>query len=437
MKKHAAVIILLAVLMLFSAAFTEEEEVQKDPPLPAGGPLELTAAVPFEGAGRDIFKGAVKEWEDATGNKVVVGYYVDGDDGYAEISDAFAGDAAPDVMYFPTDGPADELVRSGAVASISEIREAYPSYASNMKDGYMPKSTLDQQLYAVPVSGSFVSLFYNPIILEEAGVATPGKDYSWDQFLSDCQMIKDSGYLPIAASLEYLPHYWFEYTVMNHGTVQDQTDIPSMALVFDKTYKKWLAGLNDIKDLYSLGFFPEGGDVSQSYADSLFYGGQAAFMLGNNQKIDYFREMAPEMVNDLAAGYVPAQGGRLATDILSGITDGYYISKKTFDSEEKRDAAVSLVDYLTRDGIVKAMGGTNLTALKNNTAEPIVDVDNLADTAAATARNASGASESVMDFVSVEAKGELLSNVYGIAMGDINPKDVLSSVIDINKKYPR
>ena len=80
----------------------------------------------------------------------------------------------------------------------------------------------DGKSYAVPSSGFWENMFVNTKVLEDCGVAVPGPDYTWDQFLKDCQAIKDKGYTPIACSLFEVPHYWFEFCVMNNGTLANQ-----------------------------------------------------------------------------------------------------------------------------------------------------------------------------------------------------------------------
>ena len=66
-------------------------------------------------------------------------------------------------------------------------------------------------------------------VLSDCGVAVPGPDYTWDQFLADCETIKAKGYAPIACSLFEVPHYWFEFCVMNNGTLGEQLAIPGSA----------------------------------------------------------------------------------------------------------------------------------------------------------------------------------------------------------------
>jgi raffinose/stachyose/melibiose transport system substrate-binding protein len=37
----------------------------------------------------------------------------------------------------------------------------------------------------------------------------PGADTTWEEFLDDCEKIKNAGYTPIAAALGNIPHYWW------------------------------------------------------------------------------------------------------------------------------------------------------------------------------------------------------------------------------------
>ena len=47
-----------------------------------------------------------------------------------------------------------------------------------------------------------------------------------DQFLLDCETIKNAGFTPIACSLYEVFHYGFEFAVMNNGTLENQLEDP-------------------------------------------------------------------------------------------------------------------------------------------------------------------------------------------------------------------
>ena len=101
------------------------------------------------------------------------------------LTDFMTG-SEPDVLFYFTDADADPFINAGKVVSIEEIRETYPDYGTNMKQSMMAVAS-DGLHYAVPSYGFWENLFVNKAVLKQCGVTLPGSDYTWDQFLSDCQ----------------------------------------------------------------------------------------------------------------------------------------------------------------------------------------------------------------------------------------------------------
>ena len=159
------------------------------------------------------------------------------------------------VLFFFNGADANSFIEAGKVVSINDIRAEYPDYASNMNDDLIADSLVDGKKYAVPVNGFWEAMFVNTEILDAAGVAMPGADYTFDQFLADCQKIKDAGYTPIACALGNIPHYWWEYSIFNHTGVDKHLEVP--ASVDSEGGQAWVAGMEDIKTLYEAGCFPE------------------------------------------------------------------------------------------------------------------------------------------------------------------------------------
>ena len=93
--------------------------------------------------------------------------------------------------------------------------------------------------------------------------------------------------------------------------------------------------------------------------------GDAAFLIDGSWKIGYFQENNADNLEDFALSYVPGNGDRKATDLVGGISMGYYITKKAWDDPEKRDAAVKFVEHMTSDEVVSVFATTSVTALKN------------------------------------------------------------------------
>ncbi len=283
--------------------------------------------------------------------------------------------------------------------------------------------------YAVPSSGFWENMFVNTKVLADCGVAVPGPDYTWDQFLKDCQTIKDKGYAPIACSLFEVPHYWFEFCVMNNGTLASQLDIPASA--DDAVGQKWAAGLNDIKDLYEKGFFPDNTlTATDAETVQLFGDGEAAFLIDGSWKVNYFVENCPDSLEDYAIPYVPAKGERKASEAIGGISMGYFITKKAWDDPAKRAAAVEFVKHMTSDDVMSNFVTTEVTALKNG-ASPS-GLNPLQQSAADANGAITGVIGTVQDTITSEAKTDLFGNVQNVVTGAMTAEDAITSAIALN-----
>ena len=197
----------------------------------AAGPVEITVTTTFAGEDSNAqnYKNAVSGWEAATGNTVSDTSATSDETFKTRIITDFETGSEPDVLFFFNGADANDFVNAGKVVSIDDIRAEFPEYASNMNDDLIAASPADGKKYAVPVNGYWEAMFVNTKVLEDAGVAMPGADYTWDQFLADCQKIKDAGYSPIAAALGNIPHYWWEFAIYNQQTPADHLNIPGSA----------------------------------------------------------------------------------------------------------------------------------------------------------------------------------------------------------------
>ncbi len=376
---------------------------------------------------RKNFEAAVKAYEEATGNKVNDGSATSNEEWKAKVLTDFETGSEPDVLFYFTNADAEPFVSAGKVVSIEEIRKEYPEYAANMKDSMMAVAA-DGKQYSVPSSGYWENMFVNKKVLEDCGVAIPGPDYTWDQFLADCETIKANGFTPIACSLFEVPHYWFEFMVMNNGTVANHLTVP--ASVDDEAGQKWVKGLNDIKDLYERGFFPANTlTASDAETVELFNAGDAAFLIDGSWKVGYFTQNAAD-INDFAIAYVPGKGDRKASEAIGGISMGYFITTKAWNDPAKREAAVKFVECLTSDEILSTFVTTEVTALKNG-AKP-AGLNPLQQSAADTNGNVSAIAGAVQDLLTAEARGSLFANVQNIVTGKITAEDALAEALKLN-----
>ncbi|MBE6908680.1 MAG: extracellular solute-binding protein [Ruminococcaceae bacterium] len=399
------------------------------PAAPAAQSVTLNVVTSYGGddGNRGNFEAAVAAYEAATGNKVNDGSGTSNEEWKAKILTDFETGSEPDVLFFFTNADAEPIITANKVVSIDEIRSAYPDYATNMKDSMLAKAA-DGKSYAVPSSGYWENMFVNKTVLDACGIAVPGPDYTWDQFLQDCQKIKDEGYTPIACSLFEVPHYWFEFMVMNNGTVANHLDVPQSA--DDAAGKKWAAGLNDIKALYEAGFFPANTlTASDAETVEMFNDGEAAFLIDGSWKVGYFNENAQDL-NDFAISYVPAKGQRSASEAIGGISMGYFITRKAWDDPAKREAAVEFVSQLTSDDVLSTFVTTEVTALVNG-AKPS-GLNALQQSAADANAKITAIAGAVQDSLTAEARGDLFANVQNVVTGKMTAEDAIASALALN-----
>lgn len=339
--------------------------------------VELEVVTTFAGndGNAQNYKKYYQEWEKATGNKVIDMSATSDDTFKARVVTDFETGSEPDVLFFFNGADANNFIEAGKVISIEDIRAEFPDYASNMEDGKIPASLVDNKAYAVPVNGIWEAMFVNMEVLDAAGVAMPGPDYTWEQFEADCQKIKDAGYTPIAAALGNIPHYWWDFAIFNHTSPEKHLTVPQS--VTDEIGQGWVEGMEDIKALYEAGYFPENTlSATDDETFAMFTDGKAAFLLDGSWKVngivsacqvdpDDITTLDTEKLSKFDVTYVPAKEARKATDLLGGLTSGYYITKKAWDDPAKRQAAVDFVSFMTSDDVVPVFAQHGSSALNN------------------------------------------------------------------------
>lgn len=349
-----------------------------------------------------------------------------------DVLASFEEGTEPDVLFYFTGADANKLVEEKKVVSIGDIRKEYPEYAANMKDSLIPVSPVDGRQYAVPVNGYWEALYVNTAVLSAAGVEVPQADYSWEQFLLDCQTIKDAGYTPIACSLGEVPHYWFEYCVFNNGSITDHTTLPQS--VDDPAGQTWAAGLEDIKDLYNRGYFPaDTTTMSDEEAGSLIIENQAAFLLDGSWKLGWVQSNAQNLA-DFTVTYAPAKGERSATEIVGGLSMGYFITQQAWDDPKKREACVEFVMAMTTDEVVTSFGELSITALKEGTTPP-TDADNLVLAALDMIKGCTGYAAAAQDGITPpDARDDLFADVRYVVTDEMTPQQAIEGCIVIMKE---
>lgn len=433
MKRMTA--LLLAVVLCLGCAACQREAAPTDASDP-DNKIMLTVVTSYGGddGNRSNFVAAVDAYEQNTGVIVLDNSAASNEEWKTKVLTDFMTGSEPDVLFYFTNADADPFINAGKVVSIEEIREVYPDYATNMKEPMMAEAS-DGRHYAVPSTGFWETMFVNKAVLKECGVAMPDSGYTWEQFLLDCENIKNAGYTPIACSLYEIPHYWFEFLVMNNGSPENHLEVPTLDgegnLLDDEVSRKWIAALEDMKYLYDVGYFPPNTlTATDAETAAMFGGGEAAFLIDGSWKVGYFTKNYPEQLDDFVVSFVPGKGERRANEAIGGISMGYFITRKAWDDPEKRKAAVEFVFHMTSEEILSTFVTTEVTALVNgavptglntiqqSAADAMVELDNVVG--------------AVQDAISGEAKSDLFANIQKVMTGQMSARDAVESAIRLN-----
>ena len=438
MKKTLALILAATMCAGLFAACTGGADTgasaSGDGPATGGVELRVVSSFSTTDGNRAIFEKTYTAWEEQTGNLVADESQTSDESWKAKVLADFETGSDPDVLFFFNGTDSNSFVEAGRVVSIADIQAEYPEYGANMNFANIPASPVDNVQYALPSTGFWEGLFVNKKVLEQAGVQAPGPDTTWEEFLDICQTIKDAGFIPIACSLQQVPHYWFEFAVMNNGGPANHLVVPQAE--GDDAYNAWVAGENDIKELYERGFFPEDTLISPDEATSQYmYNDEAAFLLDGSWKMGQFLDnVGEERLGDFAVTYVPARDQRSPTDIIGGLSMGWYITQKAWDDPARRDAAVDFVQAMTTDEVVNAMaGGTAVTALIDQTSERPDDLNPLQYSAFEMINGTTSVTPAVQDYISPAAKSQLLdTDTRLVATGEMSAEQAVSNTIAIN-----
>ena len=395
--------------------------------------LKVVTSYGADDGNRKNFEKAVADYEASTGNQVLDDSAKASEEWRFKVFTDFETGSDPDVLFFFVNADAEPFIRANKLVPIEEIRAVYPDYAENMKPSMMTAAA-DGKHYAVPSSGYWENLFVNRRVLESCGVEIPGPDYTWEQFLQDCEAIKAAGYTPIACSLYEIPHYWFEFAVMNNGSLATQLELPRLEegkLVDDETSRKWIAALEDIRGLYDAGFFPANTlTATDSETRTLFAEGKAAFLVDGSWRCGFFAENFPDRLSDYLVCCVPGKGERPATDTIGGISMGYFITRKAWQNTQKRAAAVEFVSQLTSDETLSTFVTTEVTALKNG-ANP-ENLNAIQQSAADCNARLTGIVGAVQDTMTAAAKENLFTNIRRVVTGKMTPEQAVEAALRLN-----
>lgn len=376
----------------------------------AGAEVTLRTASTFGGTdpGAQAYAELLAEWEAVTGNHIEDVSSNSDEAWKAGVLNDFAAGNEPDVLlYFA--GTADSQPILNMVVPIHEINEAYPDV--NLAEDERLREA-DGNVYAVEVRGFWEGLFCNIDLFEAYDVALPTDVASFETAIA---VFQENGIVPLAISLSDIPHYLVECAILSSGSPEDHRVRPMTPAEIPDA---WVRGLELIRHLYEIGAFPRNVNfTSEELTTAMFLNKEAAMLLDGSWRINAFSEASWQ--NTIVLPFPAYDDEANPRAIIGGVSTGFYVTRRAWEDETKRDAAVDLLAFLTSDYGRERLGLTFGGKLKESV-----------DAMEATARAEGVLMMPIGDYMDTDVRTYLFGQIPGIADGNADPTEVITETIE-------
>ncbi len=404
MKKAAALILSLCLAFAASGcgpAITRSSDESR--------PLTLNIASYFSGEhAAQTYQELSNQFAEEQGIDIVDSSTLTGNAFTQQIINDFAAGNEPDVFYFPA-SEAQSMIDNNQVVSVQEICREYPQYAANIQSSIMDQlADEDGNNWCVPVTGRYQALYCNVSLFETYGAPLP---QSWGDLMTAIEIFKQNDVIPIAAGFKDQSAVWIDQLILSYGVKEheaspvDPKDVPTT----------WNQALAQLVNMEEIGAFPSNA-LTNNRATSLtlFNTQKAAMYLDSSDSVSLISNP-----NSVVAYAFPCRAPNSGEDhVIIQVDYGYYISRKTWENEALRDAAVAFVMYMSSSDAIARMnedGGGYPTVLLESL-DPISGQGTLAQSALALCRRAQ-AHYSMKERLSRLAWSSLVAAVEPIMQG--------------------
>lgn len=338
----------------------------------------------------------------------------------AQVAADFAVGNEPDVIQFFTDATANDIIATGKLVSLEEIQAEYPEYAQDTTAAALEAScNPDGVNRAVPTTGYWEGLFCNKDLFDQYELDLPT---DWASLETAIKTFKENDIIPIACSLNNVPHYWLEFMMLYAAGADEYATTPETAP------EGWVKGYEMFKTLRDMGAFPEDTDtVDDAYTTELFVNKQAAMKLDGN----WFAGNVTDTDNTVVIAFPGVDGQKAeAGTMVGGVSSGFYITKKAWDDPDKRAAAVAFVEaHTSKAGVQRYWEATGAISKAATEVEPMSGMTPMALSAMEYTNAATAIVAPTDARLGAEPYGILIAGVCKASVGDANPEDIINEAL--------
>lgn len=331
--------------------------------------------------------------------------------------------SVPDVLFFFTGADVNSMILNNQIVSLEEIRKEYPDFAKNIRAAATNATKeFDGKHYAVPVKGFWEGLYCNTDMFLDYNLPLPT---DWSSFISAIRKFNNNKVTPIAVSFNETPNYWIEHIILASGGANAHQLNP-----YTYTAETWVDGLQRLVDMYAIkSFSPDALENSNSMALESFLNKETAMYLDGSWSLEKINSNSETTVV-LPIPTFNADADEPNTDIISGFSSGFYITRQAWENPSKREAVVEFVEYMTSDtAIAKFCENGGISASNIPTPITLSPLDTSIDTMQKEAVN------SLMPIdnrVSMEAWNYLVDSIPALMLAEITPEEVLTRFAELN-----
>ncbi|MEU6248083.1 extracellular solute-binding protein [Glycomyces sp. NPDC047010] len=328
----------------------------------------------------------------------------------------------PDVFHTWGGGVLAEQVEAGLVQDLTGKLDCIDQINPIALEPY----TIDGKLYGMPFDAGVVGFWYNMDLFADAGIDAPPA--TWDEFLTDVQLLKDAGIAPIAlAGADQWPgHYYWTYLVMRTVGLDG---LEAAAEAGDFSGDGFVQAGQMVADLAAMEPFQPGFE-SATYGEA---DGQSAVMGEGLAAMELMGQWAPQAQRDNSGtdgpanlGFFPfptVEGGTGTTTEWLGGGNGYAVAA------DAPDEAVDFLCYLMEpENYARAITEGNLTPVAVDTAAVAPDLNADSQKVVDALATATG-TQLYLDQAYPPAIGGVINEATeGLILGQLTPEDFVSMV---------
>lgn len=256
----------------------------------------------------------------------------------------FASGEGPDFFTWWPQKQAEDLVENGYVKDMSDF-PLLDKFNQDIVNDY----TYDGKTYGVPLGTSFLTTWYNKDAFKDAGIeAVPT---NWDEFIDDCQKLKDAGYTPITCGDKQ--SFVIQFAMYQIGASEIYADNPDFdsELYTGKTKftdQCWVDTVTKLAELYQKGFVIDNSlGLSQDQSRQAFVDGQAAMIFDGSFGYDALNK---DGAKSFEKGMFPIPSNDKGGKFVYNLTPSNAIFVSNNMDEDKQEAVEAVLEYWFTEG---------------------------------------------------------------------------------------